>query len=103
MVDGRRAFVGGRARNVALVPRDGKQLNAGLRLASVGIELAISTVIGLLGGRWLDDKLGTEPYLMIVGLVLGVTAGFRSLFLAARKANRATQSESESNPHGPPE
>jgi F0F1-type ATP synthase assembly protein I len=61
-------------------------------LASVGIELAISTVIGLLGGRWIDGKLGTEPYLMIVGLVIGVTAGFRSLFLAARKANRATDS-----------
>ena len=86
---------------MALVPRDGRQLSAALRLASVGIELAISTVIGLLGGRWLDGKLGTEPYLMIVGLLLGVTAGFRSLFLAARKANRATKSEP--NPNEPPE
>lgn len=86
---------------MALGPRDGRQLNSALRLASVGIELAISTVIGLLGGRWLDGKLGTEPYLMIVGLLLGVTAGFRSLYLAARKANRATQSER--NPNEPPE
>jgi ATP synthase protein I len=86
---------------VALIPRDGRQLSSALRLASVGIELAISTVIGLLGGRWIDGKLGTEPWLMIVGLVLGVTAGFRSLFLAARKANRAT--DSEPNPNEPPE
>ena len=86
---------------MALSPRDGRQLNSALRLASVGIELAISTVIGLLGGRWLDGKLGTEPWLMIVGLLLGVTAGFRSLFLAARKASRATQSEQ--NPNEPPE
>ena len=86
---------------MALVPRDGRQLSAALRLASVGIELAISTVIGLLGGRWLDGKLGTDPYLMIVGLLLGITAGFRSLILAARKANRA--SKSEPNPNEPPE
>src|SRR5262245_12064601 len=98
---GARAFVGGRARHVALSPRNGRQLSAALRLASVGIELAISIVIGLLGGRWLDGKLGTDPYLMIVGLLLGVFAGFRSLIQSARKATR--QSQTEQNPNEPPE
>jgi ATP synthase protein I len=57
-----------------------------MQLASVGIELSLSVVIGLLGGRWLDRKLGTDPYLSLVGLLIGVAAGFRSLILAARKA-----------------
>jgi ATP synthase protein I len=60
-------------------------------MVSVGIELALSTVIGLLGGRWLDGKLGTEPWLMLLGLVLGVVAGFRSLIRAARRATRETE------------
>jgi F0F1-type ATP synthase assembly protein I len=85
---------------VALGPRGGKLLSASWRLASVGIEFAVSTVIGLLGGRWLDGKLGTEPWLMIVGLLLGVVAGFRSLVRAARRANQAANL---SQPNVPPE
>jgi ATP synthase protein I len=73
---------------VKLGPRGGRQLTAVARLASVGIELSLSTVVGLLGGSWLDKKLGTAPYLMIVGLILGVTAGFRSLIATARRANK---------------
>jgi ATP synthase protein I len=87
---------------VGLGPQGGKLLKATMRLASVGIELSISTVIGLLGGRWLDGKLGTDPWLMIVGLVLGVTAGFRSLIRTAQKANRENDANANSN-EPPPE
>jgi F0F1-type ATP synthase assembly protein I len=70
-------------------------------LASVGIEFAVSTVIGLLGGRWLDGKLGTEPWLMIVGLLLGIVAGFRSLIRAARRANQAANQVTPPSPDSP--
>ena len=63
----------------------GKQLKAFARVGAVGIELALSTVVGILGGQWLDSKLSTGPYLTVVGLLLGVTAGFRSLLRAARR------------------
>jgi ATP synthase protein I len=66
----------------------GKQIKVFARVGALGIELAVSTVIGLFGGRWLDGKLGTEPWLSIVGLILGVVAGFRSLYLTAKSENR---------------
>jgi ATP synthase protein I len=66
----------------------GKQLKQAVRLGSVGIELAVSTVLGWLFGHWLDGKFSTEPYLGIAFLLLGVAAGFRSLFLAARKQTK---------------
>lgn len=69
-------------------PGDGKQLKSFARVGALGIELALSTVIGLLLGRWLDGKFGTEPWLTLVGLVFGVIAGFRSLIETARKATR---------------
>jgi ATP synthase protein I len=94
MLLGRRAFSREGAPIVLLGPRGGRQLTALTRLASVGIEFSISTLVGLLGGRWVDGKLGTEPWLMIVGLLLGVTAGMRSLIRAARSATAAQQPQS---------
>jgi len=69
----------------------GKQLKQFARVGAVGIELALSTVIGMLGGRWLDSKLSTAPVLTLLGLLLGVVAGFRSLIMAARKSTQATK------------
>jgi ATP synthase protein I len=77
-------------------PDSGKQLRSFARVGALGIELALSTVIGLLGGRWLDGKLGTAPWLTLVGLILGVIAGFRSLYTTARK-------QTQSPPHDPHE
>ena len=78
------------------------QLSAGLRLASVGIELAVSTVVGMAFGGFLDRKLGTDPYLMIAGLLLGVVAGFRSLVATARKSFDKTPAATE-HPNEPPD
>ena len=79
-----------------MLSRDGgKQLKQAVRLGSVGIELAVSTVVGWLIGHWLDGKLSTEPWLGIVFLILGVIAGFRSLFMTARK-------QAKSEPPPPP-
>lgn len=66
--------------------KSGKQLKVFARLAAVGLELGISAVIGLLAGRWVDGKLGSEPIASILGVVLGVVAGFRSLIRTARAA-----------------
>lgn len=62
-----------------------------LRMSSVGLELAISVLLGMFGGRWLDGRLGTEPWLMLVGIGLGFTAGLRSIM---RTMDRASREES---------
>lgn len=52
-------------------------------LSGVGLTLVISTVLGLWGGHVLDRWLGTAPWLMLVGLLLGIASGFVNLFRAA--------------------
>lgn len=56
------------------------------RLSAVGLELGVSILVGYLLGSWLDRRLHTGPYLMVLGVLLGIAAGFRSLLRAARAA-----------------
>ncbi|UCF48771.1 MAG: AtpZ/AtpI family protein [Myxococcales bacterium] len=70
-----------------------KQLGS---LSTIGIELGLSIALGYLGGRWLDGKLGTEPWLQWIGLGFGLAAGARSLYRVVRRAQRMMEEEDES-------
>lgn len=56
------------------------------RFSAVGLELGASILIGYLLGSWLDRHFHTGPYLMMLCLLLGIAAGFRSLLRAAKAA-----------------
>lgn len=45
-----------------------------------GLTWALSVLLFLLGGWWLDGKVGTEPLFMILGAFVGAAAGFYSLW-----------------------
>lgn len=60
--------------------RKGGPLGAIGVYAGIGIELALYIIIFLLAGRWLDNRWGTEPWLMILGAAIGFAAGFYSMF-----------------------
>lgn len=49
-------------------------------MAGVGLQFALSIVLFLLAGQWLDRRLGTEPWLLILGVLVGAVAGFYSLY-----------------------
>ena len=50
---------------------------AALRLIGVGWFIGISVLLGILGGLWLDEKFGTRPLFVLLGLVLGLlVAGY---------------------------
>jgi len=57
-------------------------------LSSIGLTLVISTVLGLVGGYYVDRWLGTTPWLLLIGLVLGIAAGFVNLFRSVSRAER---------------
>ena len=43
-----------------------------LNVMGLGFFVPITIILGILGGRWLDQKTGTLPLWSIVGLVLGI-------------------------------
>jgi ATP synthase protein I len=73
--------------------RRSKRAYNALSASSVGLELGIAVVIGVLGGMWLDSKLGTTPWLMLLLMVLGLVAGFRNVLRAVKRAERAAEDE----------
>ena len=69
--------------------RQTKRMYDGLSASSAGLELGIAVGLGALFGAWLDGKLGTEPWMMLVFLILGLIAGFRGVLRAVARAERA--------------
>ena len=58
----------------------GAPLRALALASSISAEIAAGTVAGFMGGRWLDNKFHTDPWLMIVGLLLGMAAGMWGVY-----------------------
>jgi ATP synthase protein I len=57
-------------------------------LASIGMAMVLATVIGLGAGYLADRWLGTSPWLTMIGLGLGIAAGFVTLFRSVKAAER---------------
>ncbi len=62
---------------------------------TVGLQLVSCTVIGLAMGYYLDKWLDTRPWLTMVFLLLGIVAGFHSVYLDSRKILRRQKAEDE--------
>lgn len=54
--------------------------------SSIGISMVIAIFGCLFLGVWLDRKLGTDPYLTLLFLLMGIVAGFRNMVLLIKRA-----------------
>lgn len=60
---------------------------------TLGIQLAVAVVAFFFLGRWLDEKLGTAPWLMIGGLFLGSAGGLVQFFRTASTLGKKEDEE----------
>ncbi|MCS7047286.1 MAG: AtpZ/AtpI family protein [Gemmataceae bacterium] len=56
---------------------DPRQLGWYLALSQVGFEMVAPVVVGW----WVDEWLGTRPWLLVVGALVGLVFGFTHLLL----------------------
>lgn len=49
-------------------------------LAGFGLQFVVALLVFLYAGQWLDRRLGTAPWLMILGMFLGAGGSFYLMF-----------------------
>ena len=63
-------------------------MTGGKQVAGAGFQFTAAVLAGVLGGNWLDRKLGTSPWLLIVMVFAGAALGFYSLYRNLMKGQR---------------
>ncbi|WP_170008819.1 AtpZ/AtpI family protein [Bacillus fonticola] len=54
-------------------------------MSAILSQLVGSILIGLFGGRWLDDTFQTDPLLLITGVLLGLATGITAMLMTIRR------------------
>ena len=68
---------------------------------AVGLEISLAIGIGYFGGRYLDGKLGTAPWLGWIGFAAGIGAGIKALIRVARDYQKSLDNDQDDEPKQP--
>ncbi len=61
---------------------------SGSEFAGVGLQFALTIVLFMFAGIWLDKSLHTSPWFVIVCVFVGAAAGFFSIYRKLMAAQR---------------
>lgn len=64
-------------------------------VSTMGISMVLATFIGLGFGYFLDHRVfNTSPWFTLIFLVIGIIAGFRNIYIIAKRAERIMSEDS---------
>jgi F0F1-type ATP synthase assembly protein I len=61
---------------------------SGAEFAGIGIQFAATILVFVFAGIWLDKRFGTSPWLLILFVFVGASAGFFSMYRKVTAAQR---------------
>jgi ATP synthase protein I len=67
--------------------------SGGYRASTIGMALVFSILIGGFIGYLLDDYFNTGYLFKIIGLIMGIIAGFRNVYIMGKKFQDENQSQ----------
>jgi ATP synthase protein I len=81
---------------------EGMKRNAGILAGAgtMGLHLVSGPAVGFIIGYFLDDWLGTHPWMKAVFFLLGVISGFKLVYEDARKIARETENPRDQGDQG---
>jgi F0F1-type ATP synthase assembly protein I len=69
-----------------------------IHFAAVGIEMGASVLIGILGGRYLDQTWDTSPLFFWTGFSLGIGAVIKTIVNIAKMLKKEIAENDDENP-----
>ena len=67
------------------------QAVSGAEFAGIGFQFALTILIFVFAGVWLDKRLGTSPWLLLVFVFVGAAGGFYSMYRRVTAAQRRSK------------
>jgi F0F1-type ATP synthase assembly protein I len=61
---------------------------SGTEFAGIGVQFALTILVFVFVGVWLDRRLGTSPWLLLICVFAGATGGFFSMYRKVTAAQR---------------
>jgi hypothetical protein len=65
--------------------------NTWVRYSGLGIQMAVTLVLPVLGGLWLDNNYGWDPWGVVLGGLVGATASITGVILTVQRGERAEE------------
>ncbi len=82
--------------------RDRRSASAAAKYGGLGLQFALSIILFLYAGRWLDRKLDSEPWFLILGPFTGAGAAFYSMYRTLMADQRREDEERRARGSGTP-
>jgi len=61
---------------------------SGTEFAGIGVQFALTILVFVFAGLWLDRRLGTSPWLVVICVFAGAAGGFYSMYRRVTAAQR---------------
>ncbi len=63
-----------------------REITMGIALVSqMAVAMLVPIFVGIFGGHALDQWLGTEPWVLLIGIAVGIAAGYRNVWHMVRR------------------
>jgi F0F1-type ATP synthase assembly protein I len=60
----------------------------------MGVQFVVAILLFLFVGKWLDSRLGTSPWLLILGVFSGATASMVAMYRRVFPPDKTKQADS---------
>jgi F0F1-type ATP synthase assembly protein I len=61
---------------------------SGAEFAGIGVQFAATILVFVFAGVWLDRRIGASPWFTLIGVFVGATGGFFSMYRKITAAQR---------------